>query len=85
MSDIPVEHTEEEEESSSKNNKDERASSSASKDSNEEPYINYTDLAIMKNNEPLTLNNLPKMGGQPALAYKEVMMPTKLYTSTDNI
>ena len=91
MSDIPVGDTEEErsvslqEESSSENNKDEGASSSTSKDSDEEPYEDYTDLAIMKNNEPLTLDNLPKIGGQPALAYKEVMMPAKLYTSTDNI
>lgn len=39
----------------------------------------------MKNNDVLTLDDLPKMGGQPALLYKDVMMPAKLYTSTINI
>jgi hypothetical protein len=68
-------------ESSSKNNEHEGALSSASIEEVEESYIDYTDLAIMKNKTRLTLNKLPKMGGQPALAYREVQMPVKLYTS----
>ena len=91
MSDISLKQSEDErsvssqEESSSEDNKAKGSISSASNEDDTEPYKNYSDLRIMKNGEPLTLDKLPKMGGQPVLAYSDVKMPAKLYTTTDNI
>ena len=91
MSDISLKHSENErsvsseEEISSEDNKAMGSINSASNEDDTESYKNYSDLQIMKNGEAITLDKLPKMGGQPVLAYSDVKMPAKLYTTTDNI
>jgi hypothetical protein len=60
-------------------------SSSEADDDDDNSQDNYLSLEIMKNNKPLTLDDLPKMGGKPALAYKDVMMLAKLYMPKQNI
>ena len=91
MSDISLKHSENErsvsseEEISSEDNKAMGSINSASNEDDTESYKNYSDLQIMMNGEAITLDKLPKMGGQPVLAYSDVKMPAKLYTTTDNI